>query len=102
MATAITNLTKEMLDDYKFYSGKNIQSPEEYMIFRKQAIAELNMNIEIKTDAPILQDIKITQKEPVVTKDIHKSNVESQKISEVNQSDEASAGFLSLISKIEG
>ena len=102
MATAITNLTKEMLDDYKFYSGKNIQSPEEYMIFRKQAIAELNMNIEIKTDAPILQDIKITQKEPVVTKDIHKNNVESQKISEVNQSDEASAGFLSLISKIEG
>ena len=102
MATAITNLTKEMLDDYKLYSGKNIQSPEEYMIFRRQAIAELNMNIEIKTDAPILQDIKTTQKEPVVTKDIHKSNVESQKISEVNQSDEASAGFLSLISKIEG
>lgn len=102
MATAITNLTKEMLDDYKLYSGKNIQSPEEYMIFRKQAIAELNMNIEIKTDAPILQDIKTTQKEPIITKDIHKSNVESQKISEVNQSDEASAGFLSLISKIEG
>ena len=96
MATAITNLTKEMLDDYKLYSGKNIQSPEEYMIFRKQAIAELNMNIENKVDMPVSQNVETIQKEP------HRSNIESQKISEVNQSDEASAGFLSLISKIEG
>lgn len=102
MATAITNLTKEMLDDYKLYSGKNIQSPEEYMIFRKQAIAELNMNIENKVDVPVSQNVETIQKEPIITKDIHKNNVESQKISEVNQSDEASAGFLSLISKIEG
>lgn len=96
MATAITNLTKEMLDDYKLYSGKNIESPEEYMIFRKQAITELNMNIENKVDMPVSQTFETIQKEP------HKSNIESQKISEVNQSDEASTGFLSLISKIEG
>lgn len=102
MATAITNLTKEMLDDYKLYSGKNIQSPEEYMIFRKQAIAELNMNIKNKVDMPVPQNVETMQKEPVIAKDVHRSNIESQKISEVNQSDEASAGFLSLISKIEG
>lgn len=102
MATAITNLTKEMLDDYKLYSGKNIQSPEEYMIFRKQAIAELNMNIKNKVDMPVPQNVETMQKEPVIVKDVHRSNIESQKISEVNQSDEASAGFLSLISKIEG
>ena len=72
------------------------------MIFRKQAIAELNMNIENKVDIPVSQNVETIQKEPIITKDIHKNNVESQKISEVNQSDEASAGFLSLISKIEG
>ena len=46
METQITLLTREMLTDYRTFSGKCIESPEDYMIFRRQAIKELGLDIE--------------------------------------------------------
>lgn len=40
--TLITLITNEMISDYIKFSGKKIDSIEDYMVFRKQAVSEIN------------------------------------------------------------
>lgn len=40
--TLATLITNEMISDYIKFSGKKIDSIEDYMMFRKQAVSEIN------------------------------------------------------------
>lgn len=112
METQITLLTREMLTDYRTFSGKCIESPEDYMIFRRQAIKELGFDSEkepetVKTEkkskAPVenKKEKSVKQTKPVQT--IPAVQQDEFKVPENKPSESPPAGnFFDIISKIDG
>ena len=112
METQITLLTREMLTDYRTFSGKCIESPEDYMIFRRQAIKELGFDSEKepetvkpekkpKVPAENKKEKPITQTKPVQT--IPAVQQDEFKAPENKPSESPPSGnFFDIISKIDG
>lgn len=112
METQITLLTREMLTDYRTFSGKYIESPEDYMIFRRQAIKELGFDSEkepetVKTEkkpkvpAENKKEKPIKQTKPVQTIPAVQQN--EFKAPENKPSESPPSGnFFDIISKIDG
>jgi len=112
METQITLLTREMLTDYRTFSGKYIESPDDYMIFRRQAIKELGLDIgkepeTVKTEkkpkvpAESKKEKSIKQTKPVQT--IPAAQQNEFKAPENKPSESPPAGnFFDIISKIDG
>ena len=114
METQITLLTREMLTDYRTFSGKCIESPEDYMIFRRQAIKELGfdskmepepvktekkpkVSAENKKEKPVKQT-KPVQTVPAVQQEPDEFKAPDNKPSELPPS----GNFFDIISKIDG
>lgn len=114
METRITLLTREMLTDYRTFSGKCIESPEDYMIFRRQAIKELGLDSEkesetVKTEkkpkvpAESKKEKPIKQTKPVQTTPAVQQEPDEFKVPENKPSESPPAGnFFDIISKIDG
>ena len=112
METQITLLTREMLTDYRTLSGKCIESPEDYMIFRRQAIKELGFDSEkepetVKTEkkpkvhAESKKEKPVKQTKPVQT--IPAVQQDEFKAPENKPSESPPSGnFFDIISKIDG
>lgn len=112
METQITLLTREMLTDYRTFSGKCIESPEDYMIFRRQAIKELGFDSEKepetvkpekkpKVPAENKKEKPIKQTKPVQT--IPAVQQDEFKAPENKPSESPPSGnFFDIISKIDG
>lgn len=113
METQITLLTREMLTDYRTFSGKCIESPEDYMIFRRQAIKELGFDSKMEPE-PVK-----TEKKPKVSAENKKEKPvkqtkPAQSVPAVQESNEfkvpenkpsespPSGNFFDIISKIDG
>lgn len=117
METQITLLTREMLTDYRTFSGKCIESPEDYMIFRRQAIKELGFDSKMEPES-----VK-TEKKPKVPAENKKEKFAKQTkpvqtapapVPVVQEPDEfkvpknkpsespPSGSFFDIISKIDG
>jgi len=114
METQITLLTREMLTDYRTFSGKYIESPEDYMIFRRQAIKELGLDSEkepetVKTEekpkvpAESKKEKPIKQTKPVQTIPAVQQEPDEFKVPENKPSESPPTGnFFDIISKIDG
>lgn len=114
METQITLLTREMLTDYRTFSGKCIESPEDYMIFRRQAIKELGFDREkepetVKTEkkpkvpAESKKEKPIKQTKPVQTIPAVQQEPDEFKVPENKPSESPPTGnFFDIISKIDG
>lgn len=114
METQITLLTREMLTDYRTFSGKCIESPEDYMIFRRQAIKELGFDNEkepeiVKTEkkpkapAENKKEKSVKQTKPVQTIPAVQQEPDEFKVPENKPSESPPAGnFFDIISKIDG
>lgn len=115
METQITLLTREMLTDYRTFSGKCIESPEDYMIFRRQAIKELGFDSEkepetVKTEkkpkAPVesKKEKPVKQTKPVQTMPAVQQNEQDEFRAPENKPSESppAGNFFDIISKIDG
>lgn len=115
METQITLLTREMLTDYRTFSGKCIESPEDYMIFRRQAIKELGFDSKVepepakaetkKPKVPIenKKEKPVRQTKPVQTVPVVQQEPDEFKAPENKPSESPPSGnFFDIISKIDG
>lgn len=114
METQITLLTREMLTDYRTFSGKYIESPEDYMIFRRQAIKELGFDdkmelepvkAEKKPKVPVenKKEKPVKQTKPVQTAPVTQAEPDEFKAPENKPSESPPSGnFFDIISKIDG
>ena len=114
METQITLLTREMLTDYRTFSGKCIESPEDYMIFRRQAIKELGFDGKMepepvkaekkpKVSAENKKEKPVKQTKPVQTVPVVQQEPDEFKAPENKPSESPPSGnFFDIISKIDG
>lgn len=115
METQITLLTREMLTDYRTFSGKCIEFPEDYMIFRRQAIKELGFDSKMepepvktetkksKTPAENKKEKPVRQTKPVQTVPVMQQEPDEFKAPENKPSESPPSGnFFDIISKIDG
>lgn len=124
MRSQISNITNEMLLDFQEFSGIRIRTPEEYLLFRQQAVSEIQAGLLPVSEASSYHDVEpiadqfsepVLPKKPALTKkvepetpkngnNIHYKNEENEKQdknNEVTQDIRDDSNFFACIEKIE-